>query len=995
MRQKIPKLRSPRALVCAVLAVAVLATGAPTAGAFKPYTHAQTGDAVLIDLEDGDVTILGREYPVRQEVVDALTDWPEFYNAGVIGPDGFPDLTFGQSVIHPEDTGLWLRHIFDSAWAAQGDSSYSEEQQSQILAFAYGYLMHAAGDTWSHTLVNEVAEGVFPGVGEILTDVDKAAIALRHIIVEGYIGDATPGYDGNDDRTTLPDGDVSDDSTPGVDFPTAEEFGGLKRFIYETLIDPEAATPSGSRGPVIGFFLGLRGQLSTAVTDWDPDPIETLVDAWEDAKSNYDNIDEKVATLNAAVDEFNDCDVLDLSCSKTWIFTTKIAPAAVALGITVTIDTIGAIGDLIAGAVEAALDAVLAAVDALFDAYLVAWIDDIDTGLENWAEFGRASTVALFDPQARRDLQNEECGDEGGEGTQNRANCEDGIGFTDVLFDQADPFINQHLLSMLGLPDAVGGLRQALQDLSDELDALLAPIGAAFNPIEEVTADIKEFAKEKVKSLIEETIGVDIDLLHSFMTKPSSWMDVEGISLDLPILGTVGIELFESDDHEQIDALLGFEGTDHLEPAEKPWDDFPLPAGVKLKDDATFTDVAAFDNAITLGKLLLLDGTQLDRVISDQLDRPYSFYASQPSGNIMLTPLPGAGGSDAMWLNSIDADHAWRADSQPTFPAGTPSGGQGSFPLWESCALRDDVFRSLFRDWENGEVDFPDLGDGASFDPNDPAAPQTTVLTDGTTYTADGTTYLAGDATLEVDASDDFWKAEEIAVTVTVTDSEGTASTATLADGDLVDLSGLSDGPVTVELQGSDPCRTEATHTESFVLDTMAPEVTIESPNPEGRIFDTDDYSAIGWSSDDGPHGSGVASESAILDGEPAADGQVLDMFLLDPGTHQIDITAADNLGNSGTTTRTFVVRATAASLASSVQRAYAEGLITKANVRDSLADKVAAAQRAHARGKHATEHETLEAFVEAIEAQRDKSIDPGTADRFIAYALDLIANGG
>jgi hypothetical protein len=57
---------------------------------------------------------------------------------------------------------------------------------------------------WAHTLINDVAGGVFPSVGEILTDVDNAEIAIRHIIIEGYVGDATRGYDGNCERVRSP-----------------------------------------------------------------------------------------------------------------------------------------------------------------------------------------------------------------------------------------------------------------------------------------------------------------------------------------------------------------------------------------------------------------------------------------------------------------------------------------------------------------------------------------------------------------------------------------------------------------------------------------------------------------------------------------------------------------------------------------------------------------------------------------------------------------------
>ena len=170
-----------------------------------------------------------------------------FYDAGVIGPDGYPDLIMGQAVIHPENTGKWLRHVVDKAWAAQSDARYSEDQKLEILAFSYGFLTHAAGDMWAHTLVNDFAQGVFPEVGDILTDPAAAAIALRHIIIEGYIGDATPGFDGNPNRTLVPgevnedgDAEVSDDSTPGIPYGIPPDL-----FLWETFIGraPDGTAP--------------------------------------------------------------------------------------------------------------------------------------------------------------------------------------------------------------------------------------------------------------------------------------------------------------------------------------------------------------------------------------------------------------------------------------------------------------------------------------------------------------------------------------------------------------------------------------------------------------------------------------------------------------------------------------------------------------------------------------------------------------------------------
>src|SRR5207245_10571995 len=55
--------------------------------------------------------------------------------------------------------------------------------------------------------------------------------------------------------------------------------------------------------------------------------------------------------------------------------------------------------------------------------------------------------------------------------------------------------------------------------------------------------------------------------------------------------------------------------------------------------------------------------------------------------------------------------------------------GQGNFPLWESVLLRDKAFRKLFKDWQDGGENFPDIdqgfakklgefGDATTVDPN-------------------------------------------------------------------------------------------------------------------------------------------------------------------------------------------------------------------------------------------------------------------------------------
>src|ERR1044071_2775129 len=143
-----------RSTAVLVAFAAAVVSSSETAYAWKPYTHNKTALQAYQDaVDDGTVTILGRTYAIAPEVVTALRNWPQFYNAGVIGPDGFPDLTYGQSVIHPgaivsgkPRTGAWLEHVLRSAVAAQSDASLSVAEKQQILAFAFGFLTHGAGD---------------------------------------------------------------------------------------------------------------------------------------------------------------------------------------------------------------------------------------------------------------------------------------------------------------------------------------------------------------------------------------------------------------------------------------------------------------------------------------------------------------------------------------------------------------------------------------------------------------------------------------------------------------------------------------------------------------------------------------------------------------------------------------------------------------------------------------------------------------------------------
>jgi len=977
----------------AVLVVPLLAV--QPVQAFKPYTHASSSDRALEDvLDDGMVTINGREYAVDPRVVQALETYPEFYRGGTIGPDGFPDLTYGQSVIHPEKTGEWMRYVFDRAWEAQTDiATYpSDAERLQILAFAYGYLTHAAGDMWAHTLVNDASLGVFPGVGEILTEVDKAAIAIRHIIIEGYIGDATNGYDGNPDRTTLANGDVSDDSTPAVTIDAPH------RFVYNTLIDPNAPTPAPGRGPIIDAFLSLRASLAAELDNPNPQPLQDALNAYSSTVEKWEGVKE-----DCDFDEAEDV----INC----------VPALISIGVDAVISTFEAFLELMTGAIELAADAVK-------DAYIAAWIEDIDRGLLHWNELGLAISRALFDPASYRETQNDAC-DGPSETDILRINCENGIGALDVLFHEADPFINEYLLSMAGLPDVVGDIRAALQELADLFDFVTDAIGVLVNPIKAGIAEIQAAVKDLVLDLIEEATGVDVELLKSFLTHPSYWIDVTSVELTLPALGTVTLQLFEEDTHERLDELLGLGPNHHT----GEWI-FDQVQSTRLTDDAVFGEgFAAFNNTVTMAKLLLLDAEELNQALGDSLVAQgmvhdaasvmtYPAFAADAPTNVMLHPLLGTD----PWLLSIDSDHSWRANPLPVFcaigsvdcdyPGLDPlpraaelNAGSGQFPIWESCLLRP-AFRDFFQDWENGAENFPDLNDPPSPDASDPNPPDPTLTTTGNFYDDGTTTFVGAGHSFTLGATDAVFTNAYVNVEYRFyRDGSTPGPWLPLSNGGTFSIpTDAGDGVWRIDYRAEDPCHTfvdesgvgadplpSISDTTTVILDTTAPIITIVTPLP-GQLFDSDDFSAIDYTVEDGAEGSGVASHAVTLDGAAAVDGQVLDMFLLATGVHTIHVTSVDNLGNGSELTWTFKMEATSESLIGNVDRAYQEGLITNALIYLRLRSSLMLALVPHQTGNHRMEWHRLETFQDEIKRNWNNSINKQFGATMLKWSQEIIS---
>ena len=160
----------------AAAAAAAMAIPQPVE-AFGLRTHLYIGQQVLDDLEDCHLTLPGVEAPVKidEPFCSQITTNPGAFLAGTIGPDAFPDPIVGQSFVHPgkpqgRQTADWLALMLEKAEAPDE------------IAFAYGNMLHAAGDIFAHSYVNNYSGDEFAIFARWQKDVE-----LRHSLIERYI----------------------------------------------------------------------------------------------------------------------------------------------------------------------------------------------------------------------------------------------------------------------------------------------------------------------------------------------------------------------------------------------------------------------------------------------------------------------------------------------------------------------------------------------------------------------------------------------------------------------------------------------------------------------------------------------------------------------------------------------------------------------------------------------------------------------------------------
>ncbi|SDD41771.1 Zinc dependent phospholipase C [Massilia sp. PDC64] len=222
-----------------LLALAACCLPAP-ASAWGLKTHLWVAEKVLDDVRHGCEIDLGladrKRYALERDVCTALTAHPAEFRAGVLGPDVFPDFVVGQVTVHPGTNADLDPNAPDKPWGTGQYMSHllTNARTPAELAFAYGYLVHGAGDVFAHTYVNNYAGDIFD-----VTDAERR-VESRHFVLEKYI----------EARTPLPSS-VSLDATT-VRVPTA--------FVTENLIfDPKIRNQYG--GNLAAFHVRMMYDL--------------------------------------------------------------------------------------------------------------------------------------------------------------------------------------------------------------------------------------------------------------------------------------------------------------------------------------------------------------------------------------------------------------------------------------------------------------------------------------------------------------------------------------------------------------------------------------------------------------------------------------------------------------------------------------------------------------------------------------------------------------
>jgi len=632
---------------------------ATPAQAFGLRTHLYIADQVWQDLSDCRVTIRGADFAVPAEACRAIRAHKGEFLAGALGPDVFPDVLVGQSIVHPGVAGGWQA----ADWL---NLLLSNARTDDQLAFAWGYAMHFAGDSFAHSYVNNYAGGVF----EIGADRTKA-IELRHYRLEKYI-DQHLAYD-------------IDTST--IHAPAAWLAQQLIQYDYAAGGGPRVGDfyASAAADPA-AFVTASRRRLRTSGVAAPVTTILTMLDLARVARARAPGqeraerarLDAALAAARAAERRYN------LPPSDSMVFDER-SPGYVRLSGTQRSE------------VQAAYRVYRAQVDSWQQAraltvFTAEWARDLEIVAQRYIEasleFGQEMVRA--GGAVRPPLE------ERGDAT---------AAYRRWLACYA-PVLE-------GQPAAAGDLvcarlRAMRSDLALRRAALLSSLGAQPRSSYFRLLQLDEYLGGLVEDFVVGLVGLRDQSFADLLDEGLAPTTVSAETLNATFATAPNNQLAFQCASDWIDADLGMRAP-LASGADAGCDNAP-----RLRTTLDPARFAALDDALVLARLALLDQQGVRAVTAR--------FGGNPAEPRMGTQRRNSVLLDS--VRSLDGSHQWRGTSMP-FPRRQPyrgaftpvsagyrfgaASGPAGFPLYQTAALRRTAFTALFRPFEGAILQRPEM----------------------------------------------------------------------------------------------------------------------------------------------------------------------------------------------------------------------------------------------------------------------------------------------
>ena len=111
-------------------------------------------------------------FTVPEKIKDAVVKNKEYFRAGAVGWDMFPDMMFSRLIVHPSDSGIWLELLYEKLLTIPPG-----EEFDRAYAFVLGVLTHYATDMFGNAYANEYAGGWSAGLAGKGESADKSDAA--------------------------------------------------------------------------------------------------------------------------------------------------------------------------------------------------------------------------------------------------------------------------------------------------------------------------------------------------------------------------------------------------------------------------------------------------------------------------------------------------------------------------------------------------------------------------------------------------------------------------------------------------------------------------------------------------------------------------------------------------------------------------------------------------------------------------------------------------